>query len=370
MVIPADFEDAAPFSKGVARVKKGGSVFYIDESGQCVRDCPVSPSRPDPGQEDEDAWNAALANGKEEAFNAYLKRFPKGKYSEQARQKLRDIDASRQAARDARDEAAWNTAARQNTVAAYDAYLQQFPKGIYYQQAQARRTELTKKEQEKKMREEAVWKQVSQQNTIKDYQLYQRQYPNGTYYQEARRRINALCQWGNCKWVSIGAQKSHQAGAPWLPNGYLITTIDLDGPREYGEHDSPVIGRVRACNLEGVQWGDCKWIPVGPQKSHQSGSPWLPKGYYISQIDLDGFKKGRAHDSPVIGQVRACRLAGFSGWADCQWIKIGATNSHQGAGQWCPNGYFITQIDLDGDSKLASHDSPFIGQIKCCKPAQ
>ena len=178
-------------------------------------------------------------------------------------------------------------------------------------------------------------------------------------------------KWGDSKWVAIGAQKSHGDRGAWLSNGYFITQIDLDGGNDYSPHDVPFIGRVRASNLaSGNLWNNCNWINIGPQKSHQSSPIWLQEGYFISQIDLDGASGYSGHDSPIIGRVKACNLLGYSGWEDCKWVEIGMQKSHQGSGTWCPDGYFITQLDLDADSRFSAHDSPGIGKIRCCKPSK
>jgi hypothetical protein len=121
------------------------------------------------------------------------------------------------------------------------------------------------------------------------------------------RSTPSLVSWSDCRWIEVGAQKSHQKGENWLPDGYFITQIDLDGCGACGAHDSPVIGRVGICEMLGCRWSDCRWVEVGAQKSHHGGGNWLPDGYFITQLDLDGPKEYDAHDSPIIGRVRICK---------------------------------------------------------------
>jgi hypothetical protein len=54
-------------------------------------------------------------------------------------------------------------------------------------------------------------------------------------------------------------------------------------------------------------------------------------------------------------------------WGSCVWNIVGAQKSHGDKGNWCPDGYFITQFDLDGDKNYSAHDAPFVGRVKCCK---
>ncbi|WP_143005608.1 hypothetical protein [Desulforhopalus singaporensis] len=59
-------------------------------------------------------------------------------------------------------------------------------------------------------------------------------------------------------------------------------------------------------------------------------------------------------------------------WEKCGVYKIGYNKSHfSNQGQWCPNGYFITQLDLDGGGyggdKMGNY--PIVGNVTCCKPS-
>ncbi|MBC2713210.1 MAG: hypothetical protein HGJ94_20125 [Desulfosarcina sp.] len=56
-------------------------------------------------------------------------------------------------------------------------------------------------------------------------------------------------------------------------------------------------------------------------------------------------------------------------WVRCGWYRI--PNSHQPGADWCPDGWVITALDLDGcgyGNMHAMGDCPIIGQAKCCQP--
>lgn len=56
-------------------------------------------------------------------------------------------------------------------------------------------------------------------------------------------------------------------------------------------------------------------------------------------------------------------------WAECFWARI--PNSHYPGADWCPNGWVITALDLDGCGYGDNHamgDCPIIAQAKCCRP--
>lgn len=174
--------------------------------------------------------------------------------------------------------------------------------------------------------------------------------------------------WKSCTWVEVGASASHAPTKPWCGNQQFITQIDLDASADVSGHDSPIIGRVRCCDLNtSYKVADCHWETVGIRKSHQA-KPWCGEDYYISKFDLDSCGECGAWDSPIVGQAWCCKIPGYR-WAECTWKKIGPLSSHNRfAGSWCPNGTFATGFDLDACVDCLEQDSPIIGRVRCCRP--
>ena len=83
------------------------------------------------------------------------------------------------------------------------------------------------------------------------------------------------------------------------------------------------------------------------------GGTWCPQGQFITGIDLDACGDCDASDSPVIGQVQCSKLSGsqYNNWGSSYWMAVGPQKSHQADAGWCLDGTFITQIDLDRESK-------------------
>jgi hypothetical protein len=180
--------------------------------------------------------------------------------------------------------------------------------------------------------------------------------------------------WGACEWKKVGAQESHQPGPAWCLPGSFLTQFDLDGGSNLNPHDAPIVGQARCCRAQGFQlsqWGPCAWVDVGGQRSHQPGPDWCPLGSFLTQFDLDGGSNLRAHDAPIVGRANCCQLLGGPPVARkfvCEWVRVGAERSHQPGPDWCPEGSFLTQFDLDGESNLSPTDAPIVGQAKCCRP--
>ena len=174
--------------------------------------------------------------------------------------------------------------------------------------------------------------------------------------------------WTACEWVEVGGPKSHNPGVAWCPDGSFLTQFDLDGDRAYAAHDTPIVGRARCCKLSGYEskkWSQCAWMKV--EGSHQRDAAWCPRGSFMTQFDLDGDRSLSAHDAPIVGQAKCCKLEGaeFHGWGSCYWKEVGA-DSHGAGSPWGPDWGFLTAFDLDSDPSADGHDSPEVGQAMLC----
>jgi hypothetical protein len=118
-------------------------------------------------------WNEVKASGVREYLDAYLKQYPKGKYVALAKIELKKLDErykaqraketteKQQAAERERQEAlrveqaAWDEAKSDTSVAAYASYLERYPKGRYAALAQAALPKLQREEADREKREAA-----------------------------------------------------------------------------------------------------------------------------------------------------------------------------------------------------------------------
>jgi hypothetical protein len=179
--------------------------------------------------------------------------------------------------------------------------------------------------------------------------------------------------WGQCSWVKVeqAGINSHQPKT-WCSNGSFLTGLDLDRIAT-DAMDSPGVGAGFCCPLSVAQyspWGQCSWVKVEQAgiNSHQPVA-WCPNGQYLTGLDLDRIATD-AMDSPGVGQGFCCPLGDpkYTGWGSCSWVKVeqAGINSHQPV-TWCPNGSFLAGLDLDRIATDAM-DSPGVGQAYCCSP--
>lgn len=181
-----------------------------------------------------------------------------------------------------------------------------------------------------------------------------------------------------CTWrpVETARINSHQLGPPWCYPGEFMTAFDLDGPRNYAPHNSPVVGQALCCtNGPNSNWGgnpQPKLVWQRGLNSHQYNGPeWCDPGSFIVALDLDGPRELPPHDSPVVGAVLCASIAGGynpSNQPFWQELATRGLNTHQPYGRWCPDGSYLVSFDQDSERAYAANDSPVIGRAQCRKP--
>ncbi|GAB3358228.1 hypothetical protein GCM10027566_22640 [Arachidicoccus ginsenosidivorans] len=97
IVIEPQFESAAAFNEGQAKVSVHDSVFYIDETGKLTHLIKVNVSAAETesqklAEKDRTAWEIAAASGSKPAYESYLKLYPEGHYVAEAKIKIAALD--------------------------------------------------------------------------------------------------------------------------------------------------------------------------------------------------------------------------------------------------------------------------------------
>lgn len=140
---------------------------------------------------DNEAWSDAVTLNTVAGYQAYLQDFKDGIHAEEAQKKIGEI----------KDSDDWQAALTNNTKAAYQEYLQNRPNGKWTTDANKKIDELEqlakqKQENERadkaRVAEDKDWDTAKSTNTLASYQSYQNKYPNGRYKSEAANQIASI----------------------------------------------------------------------------------------------------------------------------------------------------------------------------------
>ncbi len=118
------------------------------------------------------------------------------------------------------------------------------------------------------------------------------------------------------------------------------------------------------------RWAFCGSADVGSSRQfgHSASGPWVPSGSYLVGLDLDPVPGAAPADSPGVGLVSYCEPANAgAGWGDCGWVAV--INSHQAEPSWGRNGTYLVAVDLDRIPNTEVRNSPVIGQALYCELA-
>jgi hypothetical protein len=101
----------------------------------------------------------------------------------------------------------------------------------------------------------------------------------------------------------------------------------------------------------------------------KSGLEKSKKLYFLKGGFPMTFLKGISTMIVISLMLMVFSAANVLAWQQCYWARI--PNSHQAGADWCPTGWVITALDLDGcgyGDQHAMGDCPIIAQAKCCMP--
>lgn len=122
------------------------------------------------GLRDERQWTLSRQLDSPQAYEEYVKKYPKGRFVHEANREL--------------EEHYYSLTKERGTVAAYEIFLERFPTGIFASEAEAK----VKEAKELHDEFERVWKI----DTIEAHQEFIRRYPNSLLANSSRARLEAL----------------------------------------------------------------------------------------------------------------------------------------------------------------------------------
>lgn len=118
-------------------------------------------------------WAAAQQENTVIAYEHFLQNYPTGTHADEACGLMVALQ----------DEAAWQEADREKTIAAYERYLHVYPDGRYAHLAI---------EAQAALKIEEAWQHATRQNTIPAYREFEKSYPNSKYRNEAEIKTQQI----------------------------------------------------------------------------------------------------------------------------------------------------------------------------------
>lgn len=191
----------APWAAGAAALALLG-VIVINNSGSRPERPPIDQPAIDPA--DAAAFANAKAVDSPQSYQAYLDAYPAGAHAMEASRRREELIAADAAARAQADDDAFARAARANTIAAFEAYLDVYPEGAHAAEAQEKLTALRQAEQDaanartaeeaqaRAKAEDDAFAGAQRANSIAGFEAYLAQYPNGRHVAAARRAIREI----------------------------------------------------------------------------------------------------------------------------------------------------------------------------------
>lgn len=142
------------------------------------------------------------------AYENYLAKYPKSKYSDIAKQELAVLYEERD----------WSEAERIGTITAYKKFISDFPYGDYYSKATEKIKEL-----------EVIlpeWEKASKRNSVEAYKLFLDKFPYSSYSSKAKDKLKELEYqgWSNAK--QKNTVKSYENYLSEFPYGKFTEEVE------------------------------------------------------------------------------------------------------------------------------------------------
>ena len=183
-----------------------GDFFFIEDQPEpepAPVAAPAAPRQPDHTVELA-YWESIKGSTDAALFEAYLSQYPDGLFAPLAKAKIAVIQKNTLATHSKNDTAFFQAIQNSDSKADFEAYLSQFPDGTFASLAKARIAAIEKREQEVALvrsaapvpaaadQEETLWNEVKDTGSLAELQLFLERYPSGRYADIAKARIAGI----------------------------------------------------------------------------------------------------------------------------------------------------------------------------------
>ncbi len=291
-----------------------------------------------PTSEETTRWQAALRADTVLAYRRFIIDYPQSIYRNPAETQLEVLD-----------EEAWEELSAEDSVAAYEDYLELFPDGLHQTEAMVRIDEIKQEEARKERQrleqerlEKQAWETASSSRTIAAFDQYIATWPSGLHIEEANRIRRLLKDQANDNKAFAAATKlntkdAFQAYIDAFPRGVNVTAalqhlddLDLRPGKSFKDcDDCPGMKVVPA----GTYWqgaDDSSALSLSMEKPRRQvtiNAPFAVGIYEVTMAEWDACfnEKGCSSQPGDNGWGRGTRPVMMVSWNDAQeyvrWIS-------------------------------------------------
>lgn len=119
---------------------------------------------------EKDAYDSACKTGTIDSFRGFLKKYPQSQYAEDVQNRIKDFDL-------------WSVAKKNNTIQAYNSYLQSSQYRTFAKEAKAAIEDITAVSE---------WQKVKTTTSLAEVQAYIQKYPNASSISDAKKKEHEL----------------------------------------------------------------------------------------------------------------------------------------------------------------------------------
>jgi uncharacterized caspase-like protein len=206
-----------------------GDFFFLQDKPAPA----AAAAAPEPAQQAPDHtveltfWNTIKDSQDAGLFEAYLQQYPSGLFVTLAQAKIAAIRKKGQTAQSQTDTAFFQAIQNSTNKADFEAYLEQYPNGVFASLARARIDAIENKAEEQvasrntaasvqsKDPDTAFWDEVKSATTAAEMQAYLNRFPDGKYADIANARIAGLEEQRQLAALSTGAATGHPMDGKW-----------------------------------------------------------------------------------------------------------------------------------------------------------
>ena len=205
-----------------------GDFFFVDDEPEPAPvAAPSAPAQPDNTVE-LTFWNSIKDSDDPGLFEAYLGQYPNGLFAALASAKIAAIQKKRAAAQSQTDTAFFQAIQNSENTGDFEAYLEQYPNGSFAALARARIAAIERKEQQASRSTDPApaaspqaepdtefWAQVKDARTVAELQAYLTRFPQGKYAEVAKARIAGIKEQRQVASLNAGTGSGHPMDGRW-----------------------------------------------------------------------------------------------------------------------------------------------------------